>query len=80
MRAICGQEICIKICFEKVQNLPFFPRKSQGNTTESCPFAYLLPGYFPRPLTLVMSTNVTTLWLSWAFIGGGVVVCRGLTK
>lgn len=46
MRAICGEEILIKIffVFEKVRILPFFsPYMSQGSTTESHPFADFLP-------------------------------------
>lgn len=41
VKDLCGQEIHSKIFFEKVRNLPFFPLKSQGNTTESCPLAPL---------------------------------------
>lgn len=69
MRAVCGQEICIEICFEKVPSLPFF-LKSQGRTPEGGPWAHLRP-YFPRPLTLVMRTSVTSLRVSGALVGGG---------
>lgn len=53
--------------FRKGTKLTFF-LESQGDATESCPFA---PCHFPRPRALGMSTNVTTLWVPWALMGGG---------
>lgn len=57
-RAVCGEEILIKIFFEKVRILPFFLLMSQGNTTKSCPLLiFSLVSCLPKPLVLVVAST-----------------------
>lgn len=57
MTVICGQEICIKIFLEKVRILPFFLLSLRVITTESCPFAHLLPCLLPSQAPGISSSE-----------------------
>lgn len=80
MRAVCGEEILIKtFFFWKGTNLTCFPLMSQGNTTNSCSFADILP-YLLSSQAPSISSSEQTFLRSLGFVvplfGEWVLVCR----